>query len=143
MSFQDRTVFVEEESAIDLIRDLRDESLTMIRQEIELAKAEASEKISSAVKNSVFMVVWSFVLYAGFLFLLAGLTFLGYSGFVAAGLSPAVAIWLMPLITAVIVLAVGGIGLWRAYKKLTSISPVPEKTIHTLKEDQRWLKKEL
>ena len=143
MNLYNRDVFIEEESTVNLIRNLRDETVTMMRQEVELVKTETSEKISSIVKNSVFTVIWSAVFYAGFLFLLTGLTFLGYFGLVNLGMSPAIASWLMPLITAAVVLITGGIGISISIRKLSKVKPVPEKTIHTLKEDQKWLKREL
>ena len=140
--FHDRTVTIEEESVTDLIRDLRDETVIMVRQQVELAKTETSEKISQVTKNAATLAVWGAVLYAGFLFLLAGLTFLGYVGLTAAGVSTGIAMWLMPLITAAIVLIIGGIGANSAIKKL-KVSPMPNKTVHTLKEDQQWLKNKL
>ena len=82
MNFENRTVTVEDESVVDLIRDLRDDTVVMMRQQIELAKAETSEKVSTVAKNSVYLGVWLAVLYAGFLFLLAGLTYGGYVGLV-------------------------------------------------------------
>lgn len=143
MDFKERSVLVEDEPVVDLIRDLRDNMVTMIRQQIELAKAETGEKASVFAKNSVSLLLWSAILYAGFLLLLAAITFLGYSGLVAIGLSPLISAWLMPLIVAAIVLAVGGIGAQKAIKKLSSVKPAPKKTIHSVKEDQQWLKEKL
>ncbi|NLG19407.1 MAG: phage holin family protein, partial [Fibrobacter sp.] len=124
MNLYNRDVFIEEESTVNLIRNLRDETVTMMRQEVELVKTETSEKISSVIKNSIFTVIWSAVLYAGFLFLLAGLTLLGYFGLVNLGLSPAIASWLMPLITAAVALIVGGIGISISIRKLSKVKPV-------------------
>lgn len=143
MDFRERTVMVEDEPVIELIRDLRDSMIVMIRQQIELAKTETSEKASVFAKNSVSLLIWGAVLYAGFLVLLAGLTFLGYVGLVALGLSPLISIWLTPLIVATIVLTAGGIGALKAIKKLSSIRPAPKKTIHSVKEDQQWLKEKI
>lgn len=143
MDFKERSVLVEDEPVVDLIRDLRDNMVTMIRQQIELAKAETGEKASVFAKNSVSLLLWSAILYAGFLLLLAAITFLGYAGLVAIGLSPLISAWLMPLIVAAIVLAVGGIGAQKAIKKLSSVNPAPKKTIHSVKEDQQWLKEKL
>jgi len=143
MDFKERSVLVEDEPVVDLIRDLRDNMVTMIRQQIELAKAETGEKASVFAKNSVSLLLWSAILYAGFLLLLAAITFLGYAGLVAIGLSPLISAWLMPLIVAAIVLAVGGIGAQKAIKKLSSVKPAPKKTIHSVKEDQQWLKEKL
>jgi len=139
----DRIIALEEEPVSDLIKDLRDETLVMMKQQIELAKEETSEKVSRTVKNTVSLVTGGLVLYTGILFLLAGLTYLGYVGLVAAGLSSGIAMWLMPLITGVIVSIVGGVMVSKSMKTLKNTSVVPERMVNTLKEDQRWIRRKL
>ncbi len=143
MSFvKDRFVSVEEESVADLVRDLRDEAYTMVRQQIELAKTETTEKVSILGRNTAYLASGGLVAYAGLLFLLAGLTFLGYVGLVAAGVSAAVSLWLMPLITGVIVGAIGIILVLKAISTFKNTSVVPEKTVHSLKEDRKWISRQ-
>ncbi|MDG5815976.1 phage holin family protein [Chitinispirillales bacterium ANBcel5] len=136
---KDRYVAVEEESVGDLLKDLRDEAFTMIKQQIELAKTETSEKVSSLGKNSAYLLAGGLVVYAGILFLLAGLTLLGYVGLIAAGVSPAISLWLMPLITGVIVGLIGYGFVKKALKTFKGTSVVPQKTVHSLKEDKQWI----
>ena len=103
----ERTVSFEQESITDLVKELRDETINMVRQQIELAKTETSEKVSSLGSNAASISAGGAVLYAGFLFLLAGITFLGYVVLTTLGLSPAISLWLMPLITGIIVSLIG------------------------------------
>lgn len=137
----ERDIEIERESFGDLIRDLRDEVMIMIRQQIELAKTETNEKVSRLLKNTGALFAGGLVLYTGFLFLIAGLTFLGYQGLLAAGLSTGFAMWLAPLITAVVVGGIGAFLVMNAIKTYKKTSFTPGKTIHTLKEDQKWITK--
>ncbi|MFP4014388.1 MAG: phage holin family protein [Chitinispirillaceae bacterium] len=136
---KDRFVSVEEESVADLLRDFRDEAVNMARQQIELAKTETGEKVSRFGRNAAYLAAGGLVAYAGALFILAALTFLGYVGLIAAGVSPAVSIWLMPLITGVIVAAVGIILVFKAISTFKNTSAVPKKTVQSLKEDRQWI----
>lgn len=133
------TTTTTEESVADLLRDLRDESMVLIRQQVELAKAETSEKVSKAARNAAYVVAGGVITYTGVLFLLFGLNFLGVYGLVAAGLSEGIAVWLMPLIIGAIVTLVGALYVAKAIKTLKHTSLVPKKTTHSLKEDRQWL----
>lgn len=139
----ERTVSFEEESVADLVKDLRDETMNMVRQQIELAKTETSEKVSSITSNTASVATGGAILYAGLLFILAGLTFLGYVGLVALGLSPVISLWLMPLITGAIVSLIGWSMVSGALKKIKHTSIVPGKMVHSIKEDQKWIKRKL
>jgi hypothetical protein len=135
----ERDVEIETESIGDLLRDLRDEVMVMFRQQLDLARAETNEKISSLSKNTGFLFAGSLILFTGFLFLITGLTFLGYQGLLAAGLSAGIAMWLMPLITAVIVGGIGAILVFRSINTFKHTSFTPNKTLHSFKEDQQWI----
>ena len=139
MNFYDRDIDVETESIGNLLKDLRDEVMIMIRQQIELAKSETNEKISSLLKNSGVLFAGGLVLFTGFLFLIAGLTFLGYQGLLAAGVSAGIAMWLMPIITAVIVGGIGVVLVMRSIDVFKHTSFTPNKTVRSLKEDQQWI----
>ncbi len=139
----ERPVSFEEESITDLVKDLRDETINMVRQQIELAKTETSEKVSSFGNNAASISAGGAVLYAGFLFILAALTFLGYVALNALGLSPAVSLWLMPLITGAIVSIIGWVMISRSMKKIKRMSILPGKTANSIKEDQKWIRRKL
>lgn len=139
----ERTVSFEEESVTDLIKDLRDETINMVRQQIELAKTESSEKISSLMRNTSSIASGGAVLYAGFLFLLAGFTILGYIALVSFGLSSVVSLWLMPIITGTIVSIAGWVMISGSLKKIKRTSFVPQKMVHSIKEDQKWIRRKM
>ena len=139
----ERTVSFEQESITDLLKDLRDETIKMVRQQIELAKTETSEKVSSLGSNAASISAGGAVLYAGFLFLLAGITFLGYVVLTTLGLSPAISLWLMPIIVGVIVSLIGWAMISGSVKKMKRISILPGKTAHSIKEDQKWIRRKL
>lgn len=121
-----------------LIRELRDETTTLLRQEVALAKTEISEKASKFGRNAAYLAVGGLVAYAGFMFILLTIMRLIFSGLIQAGLSEAVASWLAP---AIIGLVVAGIGYALVQKAINTFSReplAPEKTIQSLKEDKQW-----
>lgn len=139
MNIYDRDIDIETESIGNLLKDLRDEVMIMIRQQVELAKSETNEKVSSLFKNTGVLFAGGLVLFTGFLALIAGLTFLGYQGLLAAGVAAGTAMWLMPFITAVIVGGIGAVLVMRSIDVFKHTSFTPNKTVHSLKEDQRWI----
>ena len=69
-------------SIVDLIKELRDESTTLVRQEIALAKAELSEKASKAAVNAAFLGMGAVVTGIAAIFLAAAATVGIYLGLV-------------------------------------------------------------
>src|SRR5918993_5925004 len=61
-------------SIADLLKELRDESSTLLRQEVALAKTEMTQKATDYGKNAASIAVGGAVAYAGALLLLAGVT---------------------------------------------------------------------
>jgi hypothetical protein len=121
-----------------LLRELRDETSLLFRQEVALAKAELGEKASIAGRNGVFLAMGGLIAYAGLLFLLVALSFLISHGLAAAGLSEGMAAWLGPLIVGLIVGAAGLLMVWKAKRAFAKESFAPEKTIASLKENKEW-----
>jgi hypothetical protein len=116
----------------DLVKQLASQTSTLVRQEIDLAQAEMSQKASIAGKG------------AG---LLGGAAAVGL---LAAGaltaclilvLSEAMDAWLAALIVAVVMGAVAAaLGLAGRNKVREATPPVPEQTVETVKEDVAWAK---
>src|SRR5437667_3349010 len=78
-------------SIFGLIGDLKDETKTFVKEEIQLAKAEISEKISCMGRNAVSLAVGGFVAYAGLIIFLGGLGILLAFAFEKLGLDTALA----------------------------------------------------
>ena len=129
-----------EESFFGLIRDLRQETVDLIRQEIRLAKTEMSEKASCFARNAAALVLGGFVAYAGVIALLVGLGFLLTLLFVKMGFKQEIAEFAGLGIVGLIVSVVGMVLVTKAIKALSSDSLAPEKTIESLKGDDTLAK---
>jgi hypothetical protein len=127
-----------EQSLAGLIRELRDETTTLLRQEVALAKTELSEKASMVGRNSVYLATGGLVAYAGLIFILLSVMRLMQSGFVRGGLSEELASWLAPAIVGLVIAGVGYALIQKAKSTLTRQNLAPEKTIQSLKEDKQW-----
>ena len=116
----------------ELVKDLSTQVSTLVRQELELAKVELTEKGKQAgIGAGMFGGAGVLALY--------GVGALVTTAILA--LSTAVAGWLAALIVAVVLLAVAGVlalaGKARAKK---AVPPVPEQAVATIKEDVRYTK---
>lgn len=118
----------------ELFSDLSQQTSELIRQEMRLAKAELSEKLSDVGKNAAMIAAAAVFGLAAMMALTAGIVLV----LVELGVVP----WLAAVITAVVMgiaaflLAQSGIAALR--KK--SIAPV--ETMHSIKETTQWLKNE-
>ena len=111
----------------DLLRQLSEQTTRLVRQEIELAKAEVSEKGKRAgLGAGMFGGAGVFGFYAlGALIATA-----------IAALSLAVATWLGALIVTVVLGAIAGVLALQGRSKLQSaMPPAPEQTMETVRED--------
>lgn len=111
----------------DLVRRLSDQTETLVRQELELAKAELTEKGKAAgIGAGMFGAAGIVGLYA-----LGALT-----AAAVLALSLAVTGWLAALIVAAIYAAVAGVLALSGKRKVQQgVPPVPEQTVQTIKED--------
>lgn len=132
-----------ERSIPELFRRLRDETTTLFRQELALAKAEMSEKAARVGRNSMFLGVGALVAYTGLIFLLLGLSRLIWMGLDRAGVAPQVSLWVAPMIVGVIVAAVGYGLIQKALSTLKRERVAPEKTVQSLQENKEWLKQKI
>ena len=123
---------LEDRPMAELVRQLSDQTTTLVRQEIELAKAEMTAK-----GKQVGIGAGAF---GG-----AGLVGLYAVGAITAclilALSTAVAGWLAALIVGVVYAAVAGVlALVGKKKTQAGAPPVPERAISSTKEDVEWAK---
>jgi hypothetical protein len=116
----------------ELLKELSSETTTLVRQELELAKAEMTVKGKQAGVGVG--------MFGG-----AGVSaLLGLAALTAAAiaaLATAVATWLAALVVAVLWLATAGLLALNGKQKVQSATPpVPEQTIESVKEDVQWAK---
>jgi hypothetical protein len=116
----------------ELVRQLSNQVSTLVRQEVELAKAEAAEKGRKAGLGAG--------MFGGAA--VAGMLTLGsLTAFLILVLALAIPAWASALLVTALwaavagVLALQGRNKWREMGK-----PIPEKTVETVKEDVQWLK---
>jgi Putative Actinobacterial Holin-X, holin superfamily III len=116
----------------DLMKDLSDQTTTLVRQEIELAKAEMTAK-----GKQVGIGAGAFGGAA-----LVGLYAVGaLTAAVILALSTAIDAWLAALIVGVVYAAVAGVlALVGKNKAQAGSPPVPERAIESTKEDVEWAK---
>jgi xanthine/uracil permease len=125
----------DERSLGDLFSDLSRETTTLVRQEVQLAKAELSQSATEAARGIGMLVAGGAVAYAGLLFVLLAIVF----GLIEAGWDA----WLSALVVGVVVVAIGAILVLRARESLKPANLAPRRTVETLKEDQEWVKEQI
>ncbi|HEX3277833.1 MAG TPA: phage holin family protein [Thermoleophilaceae bacterium] len=121
-----------ERPAGELLKDLSQQTGTLVRQEVELAKAELAQK-GKQLGAGAGLVVGAAVVA---LLALGALT-----ACLIAALASAMPTWLAALIVAVVYAAIAAalavVGRGRIQK---AAPPAPEQTIETVKEDVQWAK---
>jgi len=125
-------VHKEERSLGELFGDLARDTSTLVRQEVDLAKVEMTQKATRVGKDLGFLVAGGAVAYAGFLALIAA---------IAIGLGQLGLPWW--LATLLVALVVGGVGAFLVMRGLNALKRerlAPERTMQTLKEDVAWAK---
>ncbi len=123
-----------------LIKEIRDESLELFQQEVELARTEMMEKLAVVQRRSIAIGIGAGVAFAGAIVLLIGISQAVTVGMIAAGAAPAVAAWLGPVLTGLVVFVTGGAMAMSNKNKLEEETVVPEKTVQSMKENKQWLK---
>lgn len=117
----------------ELLKQLSQQTVTLVRQEIDLAKAEATEKGKKAGLGAGILGGAGIV----------GLLALGaFTAFLIALIATAVNhVWLAALIVTVVYAAVAGALALSGKKEIQQATPpVPEQTVQTVKEDVEWAK---
>jgi uncharacterized membrane protein YqjE len=131
-SSEPRAEELRERPVAELLKQLANETTTLVKQELELAKAEMREKAGKAGPG---VGMWGA---AG----VTGLLALGsLTAFLILALDGAMPNWLAALIVGLVYAAIAGVLYLRGKQKVEEAgSPVPEQTVETLKEDVQWAK---
>ena len=115
----------------ELVKDLASQTSTLVRQELQLAQAEVTEKGKLAGRG------------AGMLAGAAVAALLGLGALTTVlivALDGALALWLAALIVTVLWLAVAGVLAMAGKKALQASTPPAPQTVETVKEDIQWAK---
>ncbi len=115
----------------ELLKQLSQETTTLVRQELELAKAEMAEKGKKAGKGAGMFGG------AG----VAGLLALGsLTACLIALLATGMKVWIAALIVTVLWAAVAGVLALVGRNKVQDATPPAPQTVETIKEDVQWAK---
>jgi uncharacterized membrane protein YqjE len=132
MTTDSRKEVLHEQPIGELLKQLAGETSTLVRQELELAKAEMREKAAKAGPG------FGMIGAAAGVVLLA---LMALTAFFILALDGALANWLAALVVAVVYGAVAAVLYVRGKKRVDDAgSPAPRQTIETVKEDVEWAK---
>jgi putative Mn2+ efflux pump MntP len=132
----------EELSIVQLLRELTTATRTLLKQEVDLAKTEMTEKASRVGANLGSLAVGGAVAFLGALALLAAVVY-GLTTILSKFMSLGVAVWLAPLIVGAILAGIGYSLVKKALETLKRESLTPEKTAQSLQENKEWLKEKI
>jgi hypothetical protein len=132
----------EERSIGQLLKELTQESSTLLKQEVNLAKTEMSEKASRIGANLGEVAVGGAVALLGSIALLLAAVY-GLTSILNNFMNQEVAVWLAPLIVGGILAAVGYSLIKKALATLKQESITPQRTTQSLQENKEWLKEKI
>lgn len=115
----------------ELLRDLSNDSTTLIRQESELFRREIEQRMSRVQRQATMLGAGGVVAFVGMLVLTTAFVLL---------LSLAIPAWAAALIVALVYLLAGGALLMVGKKKLQEEELAPRKSIDSVKQDVRTLR---
>jgi cytochrome c biogenesis protein CcdA len=119
------------QSFASLLERLSGDVATLVRQEVELARAELEEKARSAVAGVALVAI------AAAAGLAAGAVLIAAVVLALATVMPA---WLAALIVAAVLLTIAAPAWLAGVSRIKLATPIrPERTIEWVKEDVRWL----
>ncbi len=125
----------DDRSLSDLFAELAHETSTLVRQEVQLAGSEMSQRASQLGKPAAALAVAGAVAYAGFLALVVGvILLLGEAG---------LPWWLAAVLVGLALAGAGYLLVQRARADLKQADLMPRRTIETLKEDGAWAKEQI
>jgi hypothetical protein len=125
----------QERSIGELFGQLSQDMTLLVRQEIQLARTEMSEKLSRFTTNLVSVLSGGFVAYLGGLALVAALI-------LAIRDLANISLALSALIVGAVLAIVGYVMLQKGVKELKRVDLAPRRTVESLKDDVQWAKEQ-
>jgi len=123
----------DERSIGELFAELANETSTLVRQEVQLAKTEITQKVTSAGKDAGMIGAGGALAYAGLLAVIAAII-IGLGHLIGMGWSA--------LLVGIVVIGVGYMLIQSGLSALKRIDPTPRETIQTIKEDVDMVKEQ-
>jgi hypothetical protein len=125
----------QERSIGELFGQLTQDMTLLVRQEVQLARTEMSEKLSRFATNLISVATGGFVAYLGGLALVAALILAVRD---LANISLALSAFIVGAVLAII----GYVMLQRGVKEIKRVDLAPRRTVETLKDDVQWAKEQ-
>lgn len=120
-----------DESIGTLLKQLSEQTSTLVKQELELARAELTERGKQAGVGAGLL---------GGGGLLAVFAFAAFTTAVIAALATGMPTWLAALIVAVVYGVIAGVLALKGKNEVTAATPPAPQTVETIKEDVAWAK---
>ena len=118
----------------DLFSDLASDMSNLVRQEVNLAKLEVTQKAKYLGRNVGYLIVGGAVAYAGLLAVIAAVIML---------LDNYMPAWGAALLVGVVVALIAWLMIGKAMSALQQADLTPRETVETLKEDATWMKQQI
>jgi hypothetical protein len=125
---------------VRMIKGLRDDVVTLARQEVALAKREIAGKVTSLGKNAVYIGLGGVIGVFGLFFVLLAVNNGIFAGLTAAGFSGGTANWLAPALTGSLILVIALSLVLKSLRGMRRSTPIPDRTLETLRDDKEWMK---
>jgi hypothetical protein len=123
----------QERSIGELFGQLSQDMTLLVRQEVQLARAEMSDKITRLTTNLVSVIAGGFVAYVGALALVAALILALQD---LANISP----WVSALIVGALLGIIGYVMLKRGLTELKRVDLAPRRTVENIRDDVQSIK---
>jgi hypothetical protein len=124
----------QERSLGALLGELAQQTSTVVKDEVQLAKLELTQKAVEAGRNAGLVGAGTALLHAGLLAVLAA---------IVVALGHVIPVWLAALLVGI---AVGGAGYALAQKGMSALRRIelaPKDTLRTLEEDKLWVQSQV
>ena len=118
-------------SVSDVLQDILRNVQDILRSEVRLAKAEIRHEARQAAASALWVTV-------GVVGALSAWMFLLWTA--AYALATILPMWAATLVIAVAMAAAGSVSVATGLRRFTHITPMPERTIESLKENLEWMK---
>ena len=119
----------------ELLGDFSNQTATLVRQEIDLARTEMQAKAATAARSVGLMGAGGVVIHAAFLAVV-----IGAIAFLSSAFD--LDVWLSALLVGLVLAIVGFLLIQQGRSSLTRTSLAPERTIRSLKDDAEWAREQ-
>jgi len=116
-----------------ILQEIVNHVTEIIRSEVRLLRAEVRQDVTQVAKASVFFVIAAVLAFYGLGFILLGLVY---------ALGHTTPLWLSAVIVGVGAAGIAAAFLWIGRTKIKQASLKPDKTIRSMQENVRWMKKQ-